>query len=374
MAEATGEVALDKVPFPFRPMGGFVATGETFAKNWAAARNPSGLYVEAYEAAGLLPGGFVDRALEDAAAGDATDKINAEVGIYSVPMVSGDEFDETDGPAPIYYVNNREFGKSPRGTTAPRSVAGLFLCLDPDKPSTRALAWIGPEGYAIARAMLGLDAAQPEARAVITSLAACTSSGGVLTANANGAIGAQDTSVALAVGNVVIIPEGTTNLPDPSDAGPYEVLAVGAGGAKFRLARPSWWADGAAIPGFAIRVREGTFWIGTEWKSFAAQGTIVGTDAPALYPAYVTQSVSLGGGSPVGHATITNVPIRSATQTNYEIRRKTAATPSLTLEYVPLSITPGVLGTASVDITAAVAAGTINAADGSTLLVSIVNW
>ena len=30
MAEATGEVALDKVPFPFRPMGGFVATGETF--------------------------------------------------------------------------------------------------------------------------------------------------------------------------------------------------------------------------------------------------------------------------------------------------------------------------------------------------------
>lgn len=144
------------------------------------------------------------------------------------------------------------------------------------------------------------------------------------------------------------------------------------------LTRPAWWANGARIRANGlVRVGpSGTLFGGSTWKSFADFSTakIIGTDAPALYPDRVTQSVSFGGGSPTGTATLTNVPILSVTKTNYIISRKTAASPTLTLEYVPLSITAGVLGTASVAITAAVAAGTINTADGSTLLVTIVNF
>lgn len=139
--------------------------------------------------------------------------------------------------------------------------------------------------------------------------------------------------------------------------------------------RPSWWASGSVQPAGAIfTVSEGTLFSLTRWMISTAGAITVDTSTPALLPDYVSQQVSLGGGAPTGAATITNVPIRSATQTTYIINRTTFTTGSLTIQYNPSAITPGALGTASVTISAQVAAGTQNNADGSTLNVGIKNW
>jgi hypothetical protein len=371
MAAATGEVPLDKVPFPFRPMGGAVATGETWSKGWALARDVDGLLVLASEAAGLLPAGFADRTLEEAPTGDDTDDANAECGIYSVPMYSGDTFAATDGPAPVYYVNNREFGKTGFGASSARSIAGLFLCLDPDKPTTRAICWIGPEGYAIATAMLGIGASQPVADAVVTSLAACVSASGVLTASANGAIGAQD-GVTLAVGDVVFIPKGTTNLPDATDAGPYVVLAVGAVGAKFKLVRPAWFAEGAAIPqAFNVKIGGGAIYGGSTWRTFCAASLVIGTDDPLFWPNFVSTSVTFVSGT---SGTLSTLPIRSATKSAVHISNNGTAAHANTRTWRPTTFTPGDLGTAALVVSAESAPGTTNTSDVGVYVIGVQNF
>lgn len=269
------------------------------------------------------------------------------------------------------YDSNTLYKTDNGGTLSP---AGRLACFN----TTDSLASLDIRAPKIAVSLnVGASGGTAETpRAVVTTLAACTSSGGVLTANAVGAFGTQDGVSSLVAGDTVFIQAGTTNLPAATDAGPYEIATLGTASVINVLRRPAWWAHGSPIKQSA-RVRiggEGTLYAGSTWQSFVATGKIVGTDDPAMYVDQVTQSVSLGGGSPVGHIAITNVPILSVTRTNYIIRRKTAATPSLTLEYAPLSITAGALGTATVDITAEVAAGTINTADGSTLLVSIINF
>jgi hypothetical protein len=150
MGAAIGPVSMNRVGnTPIKLLGAFVKTAEEFDKGWMLMRDSSGLFVEASVATTLLPGGFADRALlgDDAPSGDDTDLINVETGIYSVPMLSTSTFAVTDKPGPIYAHNNREFAKSSSG----RSIAGLFICLDDEFPTARCVAWIGPEGAAIAK-------------------------------------------------------------------------------------------------------------------------------------------------------------------------------------------------------------------------------
>jgi hypothetical protein len=72
--------------------------------------------------------------------------------------------------------------------------------------------------------------------------------------------------------------------------------------------------------------------------------------------------------------TITSIPILSATKSAISAYRKTANTCTSTIQYVTNgAATAGALGTASVEVMAAVAAGTINASDVSTLHVTITN-
>jgi len=210
------------------------------------------------------------------------------------------------------------------------------------------------------------------ARAVVTSLAANTeSSAGVLTADANGAIGTQD-GVTLVAGDDVFVAEGTTNLDSAEQAGPYTVAVVGDGSTKFVLVRPVWWQDGATISQASdVKIAGGTVYGGSTWRTFAAKGAVVGTNAPLAYPDYVGQSVTLVAGT----ATISNTPLRSATQSSLSIVRTTANTSTLTVGgYHPSTLTTGALGTASIVVQATVAAGTINNVDASTLRVSVRNW
>lgn len=210
-----------------------------------------------------------------------------------------------------------------------------------------------------------------KARAVATSIAAYVAAAGVLTASANGALASQD-GVAMAAGDVLFIPEGIANVT-AADAGPYVVTSLGGASAKFVFTRPDWWKQGGAIvQGQLFSIGgEGTVWAGTDWKSFAGTGKIVGTDAPALYPGRVTVPATLVAGT----LAITSVPIRSATKTGFVLTRITPNTSTATVMYaVNGAPTPGVLGTATFTAFATVAAGTINIADISTLSVAVINF
>lgn len=283
--------------------------------------------------------------------------------------------------AAAWYVDTAAGSDSASGITSLTplaSVAEIFRRIGVQEVAAATTVTINSGAAMLLSAFGGIGSpVDGYARMVVTSLGACTVAAGVLTVTANGALGTQD-GLTPVVGNVVYIPEGTTNLPAAGDAGPYIVTTLGTVSTQAVLTRPRWYANGAAMrPNLVVSIGpSGTLFGGSSWKSFAdfSSAKVIGTDAPLAYPDCVTQSVSFGGGSPTGTATVTNVPIRSVTKSNFILARKTAATPTLTLEYAPLSITAGVLGTASVAPTATVAAGTINTADGSTLLFSIINW
>ena len=215
-------------------------------------------------------------------------------------------------------------------------------------------------------------------RTVATSLPAGTFAAGVLTLTALGAFSIAQDGVTLAVGDKFIIPTGTitTLVVSAANSGVYEVTSLGSATTQATFTRSARWAHGAIItPETKLRVSaEATLFGNSVWTAGPARAALlVGTDDPALYPDRVVQSVSLGGGTPTGTATISNIPIRSATKSFIGITRSTAATPDLTVEYATTSITPGGIGTAAAVIIAAIAAGTINVADGSTLAVTVEN-
>ena len=202
---------------------------------------------------------------------------------------------------------------------------------------------------------------------------------GVLVGSANGAItsGSSDGATP-AVGNPVLLPTGATHLT-AVDAGPYVIVQVGSATTPFIIARPTWFANGSIIPtGFTITVGAGTLFAGTTWKSFlgAAAGDAVGSYDPLFYPDKVTQAVTLV----TGYVTVTNVPIRSATASGFTFTPTDFSGAALTVSYRTgayssggAATAVGALGTASVSITALVAAGTFNTNDVSTGLLTITN-
>lgn len=231
----------------------------------------------------------------------------------------------------------------------------------------------GPSPFAANLASSASPTTINYARAVVTSLQAMGgTTTGTLTETTNGALAAQD-GVTIAVGDVVMIPEGVTNLAAASDAGPYVVTAIGGASAKWSMTRPSWWATGAQIPNAELKVGpEGTLFFSSTWKSFAPKGSqAIDTNAPKLYPGSVSQSVTLVAGT----KTITNVPIWAATSQIIAVRTAAGGTTTTTIMYAPAAApTPGVIGTASIAVQAEVAAGTIQNADTSVLTVTILNW
>ena len=148
------------------------------------------------------------------------------------------------------------------------------------------------------------------ARAVVTAIAAYTAAAGILTANANGALAAQD-GVTLAVGDVVLLP--TDKAQAAKDAGPYVVTSAGSATSKFTLARPDWYRTGSAQPsGQVILIGgEGTAWKNNEWKATAAAATfVVDTTDGVFLPRVVKGSQALAAGA----ATVSNLYVGAAAQ------------------------------------------------------------
>ena len=205
-----------------------------------------------------------------------------------------------------------------------------------------------------------------KARAVVTSLAANTgTTTGTLTGSVNGALATQDGVTTLGVGDTVFIPPGTTNLAAASDAGPYQISSLGAAGAKWVLARPSWWATGAvAALGQSIAIGgEGTKWGGSEWRSFAAEGSaVIDTNDLVFYPR-VSSAVT---GAAVSGVTPANSTLWVAPQAVVVPVLKTPGTAEGTWRIT--TQTPGYPGTSSIVATSS--AGT----ETSTVQLNVFNF
>jgi len=95
----------------------------------------------------------------------------------------------------------------------------------------------------------------PVRMATAAALPACTLTGNVLEANAAGAVGAIDTSVTPAVGDLILVKNQVSGLQN----GVYEFVSVGSTTAKWQLKRARGWDSTARVtPGRLVSVSEGT--------------------------------------------------------------------------------------------------------------------
>ncbi len=255
-----------------------------------------------------------------------------------------------------YVVFDNEVALTDSSGTRP--AAGMIVAYDADS-SSRTYGKVCVE---IGRPSLS-DSGSPPGSVLDLSV------DGVVTADvadlAAFAVGTNTDGLTHVEGNVVALVAQST----AAQNGLYLVGAVSSGTAA--LSRIGSLASGDTIAAGAVRfsVSGGTVFANTDWKNTAA-GT-VGTNDPAFYPARVVREAVLVAGT----ITISNIPILSATKSHVGITRKTANTTASTIMYVTNgAATPGALGTASVAVMAAVAAGTINNADISTLEVCITNF
>jgi hypothetical protein len=123
--------------------------------------------------------------------------------------------------------------------------------------------------------------------AIATALPAYTNNGllgvlGLLTANANGALAAQD-GVTLAVGDRVLLAVGAAGV----DNGVYNVLSLGSASTPWQLQRAIDWATGFIHGASEIRVSEGTLWNKSRWVITTNGAMVIGTTSMAFMPAAV---------------------------------------------------------------------------------------
>lgn len=171
-------------------------------------------------------------------------------------------------------------------------------------------------------------------------------------------------------GDIVLLCNQTTGAQN----GPY---VVGAVNTTAPLTRPSWWAAAKVIPlGTVFECGPtNTLLAGSSWKCFSTKGAVVDTDDPTLYPRVVKGTATLIAGT-VTIGSSSGLYLKSTTESSIQVTRNTSGTTTNTITYqAPVTTrTAGKTGTASVVIFAAVAAGTINVADVSTVDYTVQNW
>jgi hypothetical protein len=182
---------------------------------------------------------------------------------------------------------------------------------------------------------------------------------------------AANDGITYAKGDVVLLTAQTT----AAQNGPYVVGTVGGGTAP--LTRPAWWNAGAPIvQGTTIQVgTDGTIFGGSEWKALCAQSKVVDTDDPVFYPRVCKGTVTLAAGT-ITLGSTQGLFLKSTTASAVMITRNTKGAGTTAVEYyAPVANrTAGVSGTAAVVINAAVAAGTIDNTDTSSVDFLVTNW
>jgi hypothetical protein len=188
-----------------------------------------------------------------------------------------------------------------------------------------------------------------------------------LTVTATGALGTED-GLTPAINEVWFFQEGSTNLTDPADAGPWVISNPGGTGIQPVLVRPTWWSHGSPIPLHAVIDigPEGTGtdpkYASTSWVSWAAPGKVVGSDAPVFWPRRISSAVTLASGTLA--AARRTLPIRDHLNTDFIITSDPTTAPHASTKVWRVSaVTPGVTNTASIQMVAESAPGTTNTSD-----------
>lgn len=276
MSASTGRVARNvRTANSALPSAGLLllAAGVIPFSGWLMARNSSGYGVPFTETTGLISAG---RAQLDGAAGtadgDTSIIVDTMVEDIDQSATAGDYFVDADAPAVAYGVSNHEIGKLATG----RSIAGVFFGINAD--TGKARLWSGPAAHAMALGMLAGGTATAEApmlraRAATTATLAATLSGIVLTADANGALAAQD-GVTLAVGDRVFAKDQTAG----AARGLYVVTSLGGASSKAVFTRaPEFDATAEAFGGLSVFVSEGTIAGNTTWDLTTDDPIVLGT-------------------------------------------------------------------------------------------------
>lgn len=174
----------------------------------------------------------------------------------------------------------------------------------------------------------------------------------------------RNDNVANVEGDVVLLVGQTT----AAENGLYVVGAVSGGTAP--LTRSAKMASGSTLSDVTVEIQQGAIYAKTKWFN-TANAPVIGTTDPAFMPEAVTVTAALVAGT----VTVTTIPVLSATRSGISATRQaTGGTVTTTIMYVVNGApTPGVLGTATFAVMAAVAAGTIQNADTSTLKITVTN-
>jgi len=156
----------------------------------------------------------------------------------------------------------------------------------------------------------------------------------------------------------------------PAEGGIY-VVGVVAGTAP--LTRAPWLPAAAVVNGgYTCHVSEGTLFANSAWFISDTGAVTIGTDSNIWYPETVTFSLGIPAGT--GTITFADIPILSATKTQFIFTNAVEVTADLTVRYgLDGAATPGVVGTCTATMIAEVAAGTVNVDDDSTMIVSVIN-
>jgi hypothetical protein len=355
-----------------------VAAATTLYAGTFAATNSSGYLVATPTASSKIWGRIEKQVVNTTAAGfGSAGDLNAEIhqGYFYLNNDATNPCVDTARGSLCYVVDNNTVGSSDVGGTLPAAGIIIGVPASGQPEYGKVLVAVGMPSLYVQNPELAANPTAFKARNVATNLAALTFTSGSFSADANGALGSQD-GVTNAVGDIIMFPAGTitTGVVSAANSGPWVLTAVGGASAKFTGIRPDWWPHGGTITaGSAINIGgEGTLFGGTRWVTFAASTAVIGTTDPALYPEQVTQTVTLSSSA----ATITNVPIRSATKSN--VVASLAAVGGTTTSTIGWGIivapTPGGIGTASTTVNAIASGGSKNGtADTSQLIVTIFN-
>lgn len=373
----TPKLGQDAIPsFPTNlPMGIAAA-----AKIWSGAivclattGANSGFLVQGQSATGLVCLGVAERTYDNTYSGNTAGGITMvpRQGVYLMNVGTGvDAIAATAVGQDCFIIDDNTVGLTNGGGA--RSRAGVVVAVDSGTPP-----FSQPTGVWVLMGITGsssaygepltplLDVVHEADYATAVALAAYTAAGGVLTANANGALAAID-GITCAAGDRVLLTTGAA----AADNGLYVITSLGGASAKFVFTRAFDWLSGASLPpAVEVAVNKGTLYGSTRWFCATSGAVTVDTTACNMYPEEVTQAATLVAGT----VTLTNVPLLSATKSRVSYNRTTPNTTASTVIYSASTMTPGLVGTASVVFQAQIAAGTINAADISTLNMTVIN-
>lgn len=340
------------------------------------ALNISGYGKTASIVAGDIVVGVSDRAIDNSAGNAGDQKVDAQRDFWLDNDVTNAITQAHLFRSYCYLVDNHTVGSSDVGGTL--AVAGVPVAIGTGRDEGKVAVRIGA---VTPHAPLPGQSGAFKVRGVATNLAAGAFSGGVFTATADGALAAQDglTYVAhsAAVPSLIFLPEGTltTLVVSAANSGPYEVTSIGGTTSKVILTRPAWYRHGGQIPAGQVidTFGTGTLYGGSQWKTFCAAGLVIGTGDPVFWPNRVVQAVTLASGTL--SAALTTIPVRSATKSTIEIWSNPATAPHANTRVWRVSaLTPGAIGTASIQVVAESAPGTTNSSDVGQYNIAANNW